>query len=158
MNPEDVTPEFSKAKAAAFRLIKVRNRSTKELIDRLTRKRFSKSIIDSILQYLQKTQLVDDAQFTKDWIRARLHKPYGLRRIAYELKEKGISDSLAKNAIAQVKADYPEEAIVSELIKKRVERYKNLEKTKIKQRLFNYLANRGFNIDTIERVLNKYDG
>ena len=153
MNSTDPDDKLAKAKQAALRLLKIRSRSEKEIRERLKLKKFSGEIIEEILEHLKKVQLVDDRQFTKDWINARLTKPFGLRRISFELRKKGIDDELLKEELAFVQVNYPEDDIVIALAKQRAARYKETDKTVLKKRVFNYLAYRGFNIDAIQKAI-----
>src|SRR3989338_10528886 len=140
--------EFIQAKKSALRLLKVRNRSEREIRDRFKIKRYDDKIIDGVIQYLCAHQLLDDRQFTKEWVETRLNRSYGLKKIAFELKAKGISDELIKEALESVKENFSDDAVMA-LALKRAEKYKNLDKTERNQKIFNYLAYRGFDIDTI---------
>jgi len=83
----------------------------------------------------------------------RLQKPLGRRRIFFELKQKGISDEILEEEITAVPRQESEEQIVETLARRRLERYKSLDESKRKRRVFEYLARRGFEIDTITKVV-----
>ena len=146
---------LKKARALCFRLLKTRNCSEKELRDRLRQKRFTADAITETVSYLKSIRLIDDQQFTRNWIQARLTKPFGLRRIQLELKQKGIADELLKKEIVFAQANFDEKTALNELLQKCRAKYKNVEPLKRKQRMFSYLARRGFNIEAIEEALQK---
>ena len=146
-----------KSKNVVFRLLKIRQRSEKEIRDRLKFKKTPKNIIEKTVYYFKNLRFIDDRQFAKDWINARLSKPFGLNRIRLELRQKGIEDTIIEEELALKKENYLEETIVSELVQRRFSRYKNLDKLKTKRRLFEYLIRRGFRIETINKVLRKID-
>ena len=146
--------EFSKAKRAAFESLKIRNRSEKEIREKLYRKKFDPDTIEQTVQYLKSVDLINDRQFARDWIRTRLAKPFGLRRIFFELKSmKGIPEEILKEEIACVQNNSSEESTIEALAKKCLRKYKNLEAAKRSRRLYEYLARRGFNIDIITKVI-----
>ena len=149
----DPSEEFSKAKSTAFRLLKIRSRSEHEIKERLKRKTISPEIVERTVLYLKNQRLLDDQKFARDWINARLTKSYGLRRIAFELKEKGINSELINEELSCAREDYNEENIVRELAKRCKEKYKNTDKTKRKRRIFEYLARRGFSLEAIAKAL-----
>ena len=148
--------DFNKARNCCFRLLKIRDRSEKEIRTRLSQKKYSQEIINQTIQFLTTSELLDDRQFTKKWIQARLARPLGLKRIHFELKQKGISDDLIREGLSQLDNTYREEEIVFSLIKKRMPRYRTLDPVKRRQRLFGYLARRGFNPEIINNGLKKF--
>ena len=61
-----------KAKEKSFRLLSVRARSRKELVDRLKMAKFSQPVIDSVLEDLEKLNLINDSDFAKIYARSRM--------------------------------------------------------------------------------------
>jgi len=141
--------KISKAKIATFKLLKVRIRTEKELKSRLAQKKFSSKIISSILRDFKQIGLIDDQDFTKNWIQSRIAKGFGERRIILELKQKGVSDSIIKNQIQKTQKTYSPETIIRQLIEKRLKRYRNLEPIVIKRRLYGFFVRRGFDANTV---------
>lgn len=145
--------EFKRAKKVSFQFLKIRNRSEKEIRDQLLKKKISVEVIKQTIIHLKKLELINDRQFARDWIAMRLQKPLGRRRIFFELKQKGISDEILEEQIAALPRQEKEEQIVEALALRRWERYKNLDETKKKRRVFEYLARRGFEVDTVKKVV-----
>lgn len=150
---ENERDEIEKAKDIALRLLKIRNRSEKEITDRLARKNVHPHVISKTVEFLKSTRLIDDRQFTKTWIDARLKKPFGIHRISFELKEKGINNDLIEEGLSFFTQNYPEDEIVLALAKKRLSKYKNLDNDVIKHRLFGYLVRRGFSSEAINKTI-----
>ena len=144
---------LQKSKNFVFRLLKIRQRSEKEIRDRLKRKQIPKDVIEKTIHYFKSLQLIDDRQFAKSWINARLSKPLGLNRIRLELKQKGIDDAIIEEEFAHKKENYFEEDILLQLAQKRLERYRNLDQLTAKRRLFEYLVRRGFGINSINKIV-----
>jgi regulatory protein len=153
MNDSKKTIEIRRAKTSAFQLLKFRNRSEKELREKLKLKKFSKSIIDEIIDYLIEHDFVNDRLFAQQWVTYRLNKPFGLYRIKLELKNKGISEDILQNALNSATKEYDEEKTVKEIALRRIEKYKGLEPQKIKQRMYGYLTRRGFSGQSINKAL-----
>ena len=152
MSSPDFGKELVKARNSAFRLLKIRNRSEREIRDRLKQKKISEDIIEQTIGYLKNIQLIDDRKFTKDWIAARLTKPFGLRRIIFELKGKGIDNEIIKEELACARQGYDEEGTVGILVKQCKEKFKETEQSKRRKKIFGYLARRGFSLTTIEKA------
>ena len=155
MDTVSLPEEFRKAKNAAFQLLKIRNRSEKEIREKLTRKKYAQDIINQTIQYLKDVSLINDRQFARDWIQTRLNKPLGVRRIFFELKEKGISQETLEEEIKTATASYAEDEVALELGRKRKLKYQNLDEERIKRRVFDYLTRRGFSLESIKKVINK---
>jgi regulatory protein len=142
-----------KAKTAVYRMLKIRPRSEKEIVDKLRQKSFSDSLIDPLLVELKAAGLINDADFARGWTRSRLNKPFGLVRIRQELREKGIDAETLETAVAQAAQDYDETAAVLKLGRQRLRQYQGLERTAAQRRLFGYLARRGFKSGTAAKAV-----
>jgi regulatory protein len=145
--------EISKARETVFRMLRMRPRSEKELRDKLKLKEFSDDTIDATIEYLKKIRLIDDQQFARAWINSRLSRPFGLKRIQFELQNKGVSKNIIQQQFDTVKETYEEKEVVVELAKRRYARYKNIDTTKAKRRVFDYLARRGFSAEAINTAM-----
>ena len=105
---------------ACLQLLSVRPRSRTELAQRLQRKGFEPAQIEPVLDRLTDVQLIDDASFANDWVQSRhTHSGKGRRALAGELRLKGVEESVAAAALAQVD-DGSEEQRARELVHKRV--------------------------------------
>src|SRR4051812_15148686 len=68
---------------SALRLLGYRARSRAELRQRLLRKHYEPGLVEEALDLLQRGGLVDDADFSRGWVRARTGaRPMGPGRIA----------------------------------------------------------------------------
>ena len=153
MNNNVKKTAFFRARNAVFRFLKNRLHSEKEIRDKLAKKKFDTQIITQTIQYFKDINLIDDRQFTQQWIASRLAKPFGINRIRFELNAKGIPKTILKEEIQNMFVQYPEVEIVTELLKKQKEKYHDADQMKIKQRLYGYLARRGFNNDAITKAM-----
>jgi len=151
------TELFEKAKAYAFLLLKFRPRSEKEIADRLKQKGFTAETASGVIDFLKEKKFVDDAAFTRGWVEGRLKRAMGLRRVKNELKIKGISSSCVEEGITAVAGNYSEDAVVAEIISKKIEKLQGKEPIKTRQRIYAYLVRRGFSpeiaSDTLKRMI-----
>lgn len=150
-NPEE---ELLKAREYAFLLLEFRPRSRNELAQRLNKKKFEKEIVIKTLDFLEEKSFLDDASFSRVWIRSRLKRPFGFRRIEQELRQKGIDKSIIDREIASVKKDYSESDIVGTLAQEKLAKLKGIDPKKAKARVYAYLLRRGFSPETIIETIN----
>jgi SOS response regulatory protein OraA/RecX len=106
--------------AAALRALMRRAHSTFELRIYLERRAVEPTPVRHILARLKQEKLIDDARYALDFARARASaRRQGGRRIAMELRKRGVPDRHIDAAIAQVFADFDEAAIVRKVIERR---------------------------------------
>ncbi|MBL7130636.1 MAG: regulatory protein RecX [Candidatus Omnitrophica bacterium] len=151
MNKKDL----NSAKTACFHLIKFRPRSEYELRSRLLRKGYDKEIIDLTIAELSRIGLIDDLAFAKLWVESRIKKPLGINRLYFELKIKGVDKDIIEQVINEYGSTQKEEEIVRDLLKQKLKRLANLDKKKIKNRLWGFFLRKGFSKDIVFDVLNE---
>ena len=144
--------ELLQAKTIVFRLFKFRPRSKKEIIKRLKEKNIAPKVIEKIVEYFKTIGMIDDALFAKGWSRSRLNKPFGIQRICYELRQKGVDQDVIADALDEVTQDYDEVETIVALAEKRLKKYSHLDKQKARQRLYGFLARRGFSSEAIYKA------
>ena len=147
--------EFNQAKKIILRLLRIRDRSEKEIWHKLTQKKISLQCIKYTVRYFKDLHLIDDRQFARNWISSRLKKPFGLKRIRLELTKKGIADEILTQEFERIATDYCEPEIVARLANERVLKYGAIEKSKIIQRVYNYLMRRGFSEEAVNKAINE---
>ncbi len=158
-NNEVVRPEgrsFSKARAYAFLLLKYRQRSEKEIRERLSRKKFPEETIKDTIAFLKEKKFIDDNLFARAWLSERLQKAVGPRRLIQELKHKGIEQKVIEDNLNEVKGSYNELEIVRELAAGKLKRFKNLDFQTAKRRVYGYLLRRGYSPEIVMDVLNQF--
>jgi len=150
--------ELQKALLAVERLLKIRIRSRHELKTRLEEKYFSAETIKAIITRYEELGLVDDKLFAEQWIQSRLKKPYGRKRIEYELIQKGVNKHIITACLDNAFAEFEEQKTVLNLAKHQAAKYKpGLKKNKLRQRLYAYLSRRGFSSTAIFHAINHYE-
>jgi len=147
--------ELTRAKQVVFRILKYRPRSKQETIEKLKAKNFSDEIIHETISYFTRIGELNDQRFAVGWVRSRLNKPLGIRRIRTELKHKGIADAIIRHALEEAAEGYKESETVLTLARRRLRQYRNLESTTAKRRLYHYLIRRGFDHHTVLTCLHQ---
>lgn len=143
-----------KAREYVFLLLKYRSRSEKELYGRLKRKKFEEGVIREVIQELKGKGFINDEDFARAWVESRIKKPLGLRRLAQELKQKGVNRQIIDNQIQKAAQGYPEREIVSRIARQRLERLKGIDQQKARTRIYSYLSRRGFSPEVIIDCIN----
>jgi regulatory protein len=147
---------LEQAREYAFFLLKFRLRTEKELFQRLTKKGFSGDCVKQALEFLKEKRFIDDRLFAKAWVESRLKKPLGFRRLAMELKIKGVDEKIIDSRLDEAKKGYSEEAVVKEIIRQKQEKTRGIDPLKAKKRIYSYLLRRGFSpevvIDSVSRL------
>ena len=117
--PRKISGE-SELYAAALRALVRRAHSTFEMRSYLERRADERAAVQRVLARLKQEKLIDDARYAIDFARARASgRRQGGRRIALELRKRGVPDRHIDAAIAQVFADLDEAAIVRKVIERR---------------------------------------
>ena len=143
------------AKATALQFLKIRPRSIIELKEKLVRKGFSSTDIETTVLDLMASGLLDDRVFTKSWINYRLARPFGFRRIIQELKDKGIDPEIIEQAVAEIQGSVNVENVVLELAQRRWQRLPAIDLVKKKKRVLDFLLRRGFEADVSMKIIKK---
>tara|TARA_B100001105_G_scaffold209520_1_gene173921 strand:+ start:1211 stop:1651 length:441 start_codon:yes stop_codon:yes gene_type:complete len=134
----------------ALDLISRREHSRYEVMQKLN-KRYpeTRSLIEEVLDKLIANNILDDERFAEMYINSRARKGFGPKKIEMELSSKHVESFIISSSLEAY--DNWIENAKKELLKK----FKGIVPTdyqsKIKQKQF--LFNRGFSIQIIERVL-----
>lgn len=141
----------------SLKFLSYRPRSEKEVRDNLLKKKASETIVDLIIKKLKEQRFLDDEEFTRWWIEQRtLVKPIGKRLIKVELTRKGIDKELVDEMFNDVQNLVHDELdLARELVQRRVNKYKGMNRQKIYQRLGGFLSRRGFDYDTIKKAIDE---
>jgi regulatory protein len=145
------------ARQAALNLLSVRPRSAAELVRRLRMKGYEPEVGEEVVARLRELGMIDDAAFAGTLVRDRVRlKPQGTRRLANELRAKGVDDETARAAIRETLDDAQTDE--HELARRAAEKWRprpGEEPARARRRLHGYLARRGFDADVIREVLDE---
>jgi len=150
-------PLREKAEKKAFRLLTLRAHSEKELAAKLDERGFSEGVIAGVVQKCRELGYLNDREFARQ--RARelaVNRLLGDRRIVLDLREKGIPESLSRQAIGEVRAEIGEEKALEIVLRKRRRgTTPDAKDEQEKARLMRSLLGKGFPTGLIFRKLQK---
>ena len=130
-----------------------RAHSKHELESKLLRAGYRPSTVEMVLYKLEKEGLLDDADFARQWVEARANRHMGRRRIAQELRHKGIDAEQAEEALEAIDDDDQLAGAVA-LVEKALRREKPGEDPrKTANRILAMLARRGYGYDIARQAL-----
>ncbi|MFQ5824089.1 MAG: RecX family transcriptional regulator [bacterium] len=146
--------EKKRVKEKAYRYLAARAHSEKEIRIKLVQKGFSSAIVDEVISELKEKSFVDDEAFALSFVRSRMvNKPAGEILLRRELWQKGISEEIIQKALQEAYSEKNQLEFAKELVDKRRSRYKNLEDSKRKKRLTDFLLRRGFEWELVKEVI-----
>ncbi len=136
---------FDEALKNAGRLLSRRQHTVSELRGKLARREFPKNVIDEVVSVLAERKFLDDADFAESYFNELTAKGLGLTRIRLAMRKRGVPPEISSEVMGRGFSEDDEALRAAEALKKRhlfFEREKDLNKRK--QKMFRYLASRGF--------------
>ena len=155
LNSED----YSSAVDYANLLLSYRKRSRKELLDKLKFKGYSDSIMERVLNSLEELGYINDTEFVIWWINTRRkNRPKGDVVLRYELRNKGVTDSIIESAFEIINSEKQEDEfeLAWKACGSMLESYRKLPVNVAKRRLYAFLKRRGFSWRVIDSILDKF--
>jgi regulatory protein len=135
---------------AALHLLAARPRSEAEVRGRLLRRGLPHDIIADTLARLRELGYVNDTEFARFWVESRSGaNPRGRYVVRRELRAKGVDDETAATAMEAL----TDEASARQAAGKKARSLKGLEYPAFRGRLAGYLVRRGFDYDTVRRIV-----
>lgn len=151
--------QFGKLYARALEYVMLRPHSGKEVRDYLYRKTrptltktgekregYSPALADRVYERLVEKRHINDEAFARFWVENRNRtKGTSLRKIAYELRAKGVGGEVIEQVMAESDRNDTEE--LAKVVAKKRARYSD------SQKFMAYLARQGFHYDDIKNAL-----
>jgi len=132
------------------RLLARRPYSVSEIRHHLESKRVDPPTIDEVLVRLERLGYVDDLAFARYWIENREHfRPRGPRALRYELRQKGIDESL----IATVMDELDTHDSAYRAAQEQVRRLHHPNKQDFRNKIGTFLVRRGFEYEFVREVI-----
>ena len=124
-----------------------RARSKREIEQKLLQAGYRPCTVEMVIYKLQRENLLDEADFARQWVESRQHHKLGRSRIAQELRRKGVSQEEAEEALSVIEDEDQMSGAVA-LAKKAAARIKPGEDIrKATSRIAAMLARRGYSWD-----------
>jgi regulatory protein len=153
----DEDRELGRAEGKAFRLLTLRAHSEKELRAKLQAGGFSTTVVGEVLRRCRDLGYLNEEAFAKQRARVlAISRLAGDRRIALDLRERGIDAGLAARVIAEVRGELGEEEAAKRLLRKKIRgRPVAALNDREKARLARGLMGKGFPTGLILKTLKK---
>jgi regulatory protein len=140
----------------ALNLLSARAYTVRNLRRKLVQKEFDTADVDSAIERLTASRLVDDERFAMEYARQKLVTgATSPRRVERELLKRGIASGIARSSVAAVieEEGVDTSASAESVARKKMRSLDGLETDVQKKRLFGFLARRGFGLDEIRRAV-----
>jgi len=146
--------QVSRCLSQAYRYLARRPHLQKELERKLRVKKYSRPIIERTLEHLREKKYLNDEDFIRRFIKEEIRlKKSGPLRIAQKLFQKGAAPEAVKHVLQKT---YPEEIqrqTAAVLVQKKWPVLKSAYPQKAALKLFSFLKQKGFYMETIKTVL-----
>jgi regulatory protein len=153
----DEDRELGRAEGKAFRLLTFRAHSEKELRAKLHAGGFAVAVVEQVVQRCRELGYLNDRAFARQRARVlAISRLEGDRRIALDLRERGIDEELRRRVIAEVREELDEEQAAKRLLRKKIRgRPVSALTEREKARLARGLMGKGFPTELILKTLKK---
>ena len=130
-----------------------RARSKHEIEQKLLQAGYRPSTVEMVIYKLQRENLLDDADFARQWVESRQNHKLGRSRIAQELRRKGVSQEEAEEALSVIDDEDQLSGAIT-LAEKAATRIKPGEDIrKVSARIAGMLARRGYAWDIAKEAI-----
>jgi regulatory protein len=130
-----------KAVDSAARFLSYRPRSEQEVRRNLEEKETAPAVVEIALERLRAQGFLDDRKFAAFWIQQRnLSKPVSPKALRYELRQKGISNTLIEEVLGEVDSDDAAYRAAQSQMRK----LRGTDPKTFRQKLNGFLQRRGF--------------
>jgi regulatory protein len=140
----------------ALKFLSYRPRSVSEMHRYLSKKQFDAAAIDQVIARLSRADLLNDEAFAHYWLENRdSFKPRGNRALRYELRQKGIADSIIDDLLVDYDEDDAARRAALSRAQKLARSHRDVQV--LRSKLLAFLNRRGFSSsvarDTVNRLL-----
>ena len=150
MAQDQTGDQLSAAKRKALYLLERMPRTEKQLRDKLAEPGvYDSETIDSVIAYVKSYHYLDDESYARDYIEGR-KTAKSLWALLYELRGKGIAESILDDCREAYQEEDATEAICRLMQKKGID--PKTADAKERAKLYRYLSGRGFSYEEIRKA------
>lgn len=137
----------------AMELLKVRDYTVKELVDKLKEGYYPDTIVDNAIVYVRKYGYINDERYADNYIRFKAVNK-SRRQIEQQLSMKGVPLTVIRTKLEEYYSENADAELNQAVLYlgKKIGFCKEIDYD-MKQKLIGYLYRKGFNIDTINKAL-----
>ena len=137
------------ARQAGLAYLSGRDRTVAQ-VRRHLRKAFESEDVEAAIADLKRLRLLDDDQYARQWIEARLRekRPAGRRKFALDLRRKGVDAGQIDAVMDEYRDRLESGEVVADLLRRQQWRYRGLDQATARRRMLGYLSRRGYDRET----------
>lgn len=148
------TDEGNAAFSKLLFIIQYGMKTEKEIRDKLASKGFSEEASDFAIRKGHEYGYVNDINYVEAYIRSRaVPAKWGEQKIISNLHKRGIPVDLAKKKINEAYTEDTRLQNAMELTRKKLQSLGDIDLVKKRQKLYNFLAGRGFSYEVIKKTV-----
>lgn len=147
--------DYQKVKDAFYRYLSGRDHASFELKQKVLKKGFSSDLIESVIEEFDDKGLLNDEKFANKFAADKAEfKKWGPKKIKSELFKKGITKNVVEKVIQKLAESLEQDQICVDLLRKRKQHFlREQDQIKRKQKMYRYLAGKGYNGTTISKAI-----
>lgn len=136
----------------ALNFLSYRPRSEAEVRRNLQSHDLLEATIKYVIERLKNSGLLDDARFAQMWVNNRSElRPRSRRALAHELRQRGVDAQEIEQSLEGI----DEEAAAYQAALKQSRKFRSLQWQDFRQKLYRFLAQRGFGFEVISTVTHR---
>jgi regulatory protein len=151
--------EFYRARDYGYLLLSYRDRSVREMGKRLLEKKYHSYVVDEVIEFFKGKNLINDRIFAEKWLDNILEsRPMGMMRARHELRLHMVQDEIIDEVVQEKLSFETEVLLAKNAAAKKIKALRNYPADTARNRMRNFLKNRGFRWDIIGDLLKEHFG
>ncbi|GKX66061.1 recombination regulator RecX [Inconstantimicrobium mannanitabidum] len=150
-----IEEEYISCKNYTLRILERGYKTEKEIEKKLIEREYSQETISRVQDFLKEYNFIDDRRYTSMYVKDKI-KNEGRNKIKYKLMQKGVAEETIAKTINNVNEEDEYEGALALCEKKyRILIKRETDSRLIKQKIFRFLASKGYDFDLINRIIRK---
>jgi regulatory protein len=142
---------------AAVRMLTRRDHTRFEIHQKLKQRGFDSRIIQDTVAECERLNYIDDERTARVYIDQLLRRGFGFRRIAIELRKKGLQGRRIEDIVEQRRIEIDEREIARRVLKKKIKSFeRQADRKKKRDKLYRFLDYRGFDRSIISELIKEF--
>jgi regulatory protein len=151
-----MTDDADRAYVTALGLLARRELAEAQLRTRLAKRKFNDDEIDAAMTRLRRERAVDDRRTALACARTQVRlKHRGRARVVRHIEALGINRDIAREAVAEVFAEFDENALLEQALDRRLRHGLSLSDAAVFRRVHRYLLGQGFDPGRVTELLRR---
>ena len=150
--------EKRQAMKVAVRLLTRRDHTRYEIRQKLKQRGFGSDEILAAVAECERLDYIDDRRTARVYIGQLVRRGFGFRRIAVELKKKGLQGKSIEDILEQQQSEIDEHEIARRVLQKKIKNFaKETDQKKRRDKIYRFLDYRGFSRSLISELIREYN-